>query len=66
VIAGIILAFVAYIIFLHNYPREQIPAFDRRVAPALALCIIGLVTLSLAGYWFAYMWSGETRFEFGP
>ena len=66
VIAGVFLAFVAYAIFLRNYAREQIPAFDRRVAPALALCIIGLVTLGLAGCWLAYLWSGETQFEFGP
>lgn len=66
VIAGVFLAFVAYVIFLRNYPREQVPAFDRRVAPALALCIIELVTLGLAGYWLAYLWSGETQFEFGP
>ena len=64
VIAGVFLALVAYVIFLRNYP--QIPPFDRRVAPALALSIIGLVTLGLAGSWLAYLWSGETHFEFGP
>ncbi len=66
VIAGVFLAFVAYAIFLRSDPREQIPAFDRRVAPALALCIIGIVVVGLAACWFAYQWGGETRFEFGP
>lgn len=66
VIAGMFLAVIAYAIFLRNDPRDPIPAFDRSVAPALALCIAGLVTLGLAGYWLAYLWLGETRFEFGP
>ena len=65
-IAGVFLAFVAYGLFLRNYPRDQVPAFDRSVAPALALLIAGLVTLGLAGSWLAYLWIGETRFEFGP
>jgi membrane-associated phospholipid phosphatase len=66
VIAGVFLAAFAYALFLRNYPRDQIPLFDRSVAPALALCIAGLVTLGLAGYWLAYLWLGEARFEFGP
>lgn len=66
VIAGMSLAFVAYVIFLRNCAREQIPAFDRRVAPALALCVIVLVALALVGYWLAYLSSGETQFEVGP
>ena len=66
VIAGVLLAAVAWVVFLRNQPREEIPAFDRSVAPALAVCIAALVTLGLAGYWLAYVWSGETRFAFGP
>lgn len=65
-IAGVLLAVVAYVVFLRNYPREQIPALDRRIAPAVALCLVGFVILSLGGYWIAYVWMGETRFEFGP
>lgn len=66
VIAGVILAFAAYFVFLARYPRERTPAFDRRVAPALALCIIGLVFLGLAGSWIAYLWIGETHFVIEP
>jgi membrane-associated phospholipid phosphatase len=66
VIAGVFLALVGYAIFLRGIPREQIPAFDRQVAPALAMCISALVILGIVGYWFAYLWSGQTRFEFGP
>jgi membrane-associated phospholipid phosphatase len=65
-IAGVLLALIAYGVFLRNDPREPIPAADRRIAPAIALCLIGFVILGLAGYWIAYVWIGETRFEFGP
>jgi membrane-associated phospholipid phosphatase len=66
VIAGVILAFTAYAIFLRNYAREEVPDLDRQVAPALALCILGLVSVVLAAYWIIYRMSGETRFDFGP
>jgi membrane-associated phospholipid phosphatase len=66
VIAGVLLAFAAWAIFLRKTPQEPIPAFDRRVAPALALCIAGLVLLGLTGYLLTYLWIGETHFEFGP
>jgi membrane-associated phospholipid phosphatase len=65
VIAGVFLALGAYGIFLRNQ-RHEVPAFDRDVAPALALCIVALVILGMTGYWLAYVWIGETRFEFGP
>jgi membrane-associated phospholipid phosphatase len=65
-IAGVLLAYVAYLIFLRGYPRERVPDLDYRAAPALALCILGLVSAGLAGYWIVYKLGGETRFEFGP
>jgi len=66
VVAGGCLAFVAHAIFLRRYRTDQIPAFDRRVAPALALCVSAVVAAGLAASWLAYLWAGETQFTFGP
>ena len=66
VIAGVLLALVAHVIFLARYPRERIPELDRRVAPSLAFCILGVVLLAVIGSWIAYSWIGESRFVFGP
>lgn len=66
VIAGIVLALVAYVTFLANYPRERVPEFDRCVAPALAFWSIGLAMVAVISCWIAYLWMGETRFNFGP
>jgi membrane-associated phospholipid phosphatase len=59
VIAGILLACVAYVVFLRNSPREEVPELDRRAAPALAISIIGVVALAFACYWVAYQVSGK-------
>jgi membrane-associated phospholipid phosphatase len=66
VIAGVLLSVVAYGLFLRRYPAEQVPELDRRAAPALALSVSAIVAVGLTVYWLAYVWSGETRFEFGP
>jgi membrane-associated phospholipid phosphatase len=66
VIGGVGLALIASFAFLARYPRERIDNLDRRVAPALALCILGVVALALLGAWVGYLWTGETRFDFGP
>jgi membrane-associated phospholipid phosphatase len=65
VIAGVLLALVAYAIYLRAYPRARIPELDRHAAPALAVCIAGIVLGGLVCYWLAYLWLGETRFDFG-
>jgi membrane-associated phospholipid phosphatase len=54
VIAGILLACVAYVVFLRKYPRESIPEIDRRVAPALAAGVVGILGLVAACFWVAY------------
>lgn len=60
VIAGIFLACVAYVVLLRNYPGEEIPELDRRLAPVLALGIIGILGLVVACFWVAYQLTGET------
>lgn len=54
VIGGIFLAGVAYALFLRRYPREAVPEFDRRVAPLLALVVIGILALVAGCFWVAY------------
>jgi hypothetical protein len=49
---------VAYVVFLRNSPREEIPELDRRLAPVLALGIIGLLGLVVVCFWVAYQLSG--------
>ena len=57
VIAGTFLACAAYVLFLRSYPRGDVPDLDRRLAPVLALCIIGIVGIMFAGFWVAYQWT---------
>jgi membrane-associated phospholipid phosphatase len=58
VIAGTVMAFVAYGIFLRNCPRATIPEIDRRVAPVIILGFIGIHALVSAGFWVAYLVRG--------
>ncbi len=58
VIAGAFLAGVAYVVFLRGYPREKIPALERRLAPAFALCVVGIVAFGVACFWVAYQLKG--------
>jgi membrane-associated phospholipid phosphatase len=54
VIAGVLLAFTAYAIFLRSYSRDDVPDLDRRLAPVLALCVIAILGIALACFWVAY------------
>jgi membrane-associated phospholipid phosphatase len=54
VIAGVLMALVAYGIFIRPQPQEQVPELDRKVAPVFAWGIFGCSLLGLAGYWVAY------------
>ena len=56
VVAGGFLAVVACGIFLLRYPSNRIPEIDRRVAPALALCVGAVVSVAVAASWLAYLW----------
>lgn len=54
VMTGMLLAFVAYAVFLRSYPRKAIPELDRRVAPVLALGLLGFLGLAVACFWVVY------------
>lgn len=58
VVGGIFLASAAYAVFLRDYPRDQIPESDRRIAPVFALCTFGIVGLGVACLWLAYRLNG--------
>ena len=60
VIAGIVLALAADAVFLRTYSRAHIPEVDRRLAPVLALCVIGIVGLGMACFWVAYQLKGRS------
>ena len=53
VVAGALLALAAYLLFL-RYPREEVAALDRRLAPRRAMAVAGLFAASLAAAWVAY------------
>ena len=55
VIAGMLLAGIAYIVFLQRGPREAVTEVDRRGGPVLVLGLIGIHLLIVAGGWVAYL-----------
>jgi membrane-associated phospholipid phosphatase len=55
VLAGALLAFIAYAIFLRGYRRDDVPELDRRAAPMLAVCVGGVIALGVACYFVAYL-----------
>jgi membrane-associated phospholipid phosphatase len=58
VIAGALLAGVAYLVFLRSYQRERIPELERRLAPLFAMCVIGIVGVGVSVFWIAYQLRG--------
>lgn len=58
VVAGILLALLAFAVFLRGFSLARIPELDRRLAPVLAACVSGLVLLGVACYWVAYRVAG--------
>jgi hypothetical protein len=60
VVAGTVLAWVAYMVFLRRLSRETVSELDHRVAPVFALVTIGIVCVVLAGSWLLYRVSGVT------
>jgi membrane-associated phospholipid phosphatase len=59
-IGGILLAVAAHAVWLRGYARANIPELDRRVAPALALVVCGIVGLGFACFWVAYLVTSRT------
>lgn len=58
VVAGVLMAVVAFMIFLRPQTLAPVPATDRQVAPAFAWGILGCAGLALGGYWIAYQLTG--------
>ena len=54
VIAGTLMACMAYVVFLRSYPREVTAARDRRLAPLRALGVIGIFGIMAACLWVLY------------
>lgn len=54
VIAGIVLAGAAYLVFLRTCPPATIPELDRRAAPLLLAGLMGVYAVVVAGLWVAY------------
>ena len=54
VIAGTLLAYVAYFAFLRSYPRYATAARDRRLAPLRALGVVGIFGGVVAALWVLY------------
>lgn len=53
-IAGALLAWVAYFLFLRRHPRRQVDEVDRRRAPRAAQVAVAVYALMVAGFWAAY------------
>lgn len=58
VLGGMGLAYVAFVVFLRGYPREAVPDDERRLAPTLALCAVGIYVLLIAVLWAIYAFGG--------
>lgn len=59
VVAGVLLACVAYAVFLRSDPRAEIPELDRRLAPVLAVGLLAILGFLVACLWIAHRLSGE-------
>jgi len=55
VVAGFVLAFLAYVLFLRKTAREDVAELERRLAPALVLVVGGIVFLCFCCYVVLYM-----------
>lgn len=56
VIAGIVLAFIAYALFLHPYTPQGVTTLDRHVAVALAVGLFAVLGCGVASLWALHQW----------
>lgn len=54
VIAGALMAYAAYLLFLRRYPREEVDGIDRRLAPRRAIAVAGIFAVFVAVAWAAF------------
>jgi membrane-associated phospholipid phosphatase len=50
-IAGALMGFLAYALFLRTFPRDRVPDRDRRRAPRRALLVVVIYCIFIAGIW---------------
>ena len=55
VVAGILLAYAAYFVFLRRHPRAAVPQLDVRIVPVVVGGFAGLHALLIAGFGVAYL-----------
>jgi membrane-associated phospholipid phosphatase len=58
VIAGILLALAAHVVFLRHDSPDTVPTADRRVVPILALVTMGIIGASVGCCWVVYRLTG--------
>lgn len=55
VIAGALMAYAAYLLFLRGYPREEVDSDDRRLAPRRTMAVAGIFAVVVAAAWVVYL-----------
>lgn len=55
VVSGALIAGAAYLVFLRNYPRAEVPQLDARAVPVVIMGFVGIHALAVAGFWLAYL-----------
>lgn len=54
VIVGMLLALGAYAVFIKQYPRERISHNERQIAAFMAIAVLVVIVIAVAGFWAAY------------
>ena len=59
VLGGVVLAVLAYVVFIRPFPRDATPGNQRRLAPTLALGAVLAYGVLVGGMWIAYCFGVE-------